>query len=133
MGLPHEAPHRLGDAQAPFSMNWKRHSCSVYQALLNGITCQLGVGAHVHLLEHAGAIGADGFYTERKLLRDLRDGPARGDAAHHLKLAVRQTLMRIALFFRLERIGERFSETSANVFFPGEDFSNLPPDLIGRV
>ena len=35
----------------------------VHEVIPDGVANQFGVGSHVHLLEDAGAVGADGFHA----------------------------------------------------------------------
>src|SRR5207247_11250278 len=60
------------------------------EAVPRGITYQLGVRLHRHLLENPRPVGAHGLRRNRELGRDLGDGEPAAQAPHDLELAIGQ-------------------------------------------
>lgn len=58
-------------------------SLSVQQTIFQGVTDQLRIRAHVHFLQDARPISADGLWTQRELVSDLGDGFSRSYHQHY--------------------------------------------------
>jgi len=59
----------------------KARSTSIYQIVFDTIMSQLGIAFHVHFLQNAGAIRANGFFAERQPFGNLLHGFPRRDRA----------------------------------------------------
>ena len=56
--------------------------------MIKGIAGQIRVGAHFHLFEDAGTVGADRFLADAEFVRDTFQRFPPGDQAQNLKFAV---------------------------------------------
>ena len=65
-----------------------------YEAIADGVVGQLGVGPHVHLVEDAATISADGLVAERQVQCNFFDSLPRSDRAQHFEFTIREAFMR---------------------------------------
>lgn len=61
----------------------------VYQLVLQSVADKFCIAFHIHLLKHAGAVGADGSNTKKKFFSDRLDRFSCGDHSHDLILSIR--------------------------------------------
>lgn len=92
-----------------------RRSALLYDAVLDGVQGEVGIGLEVHLFKDAGAIGADGFDAEIMLGGDGGDGLAGTDHFEDKELAIGESFMRFPAA-GFDRHGEQLGEVRREVF-----------------
>src|ERR1041384_5135980 len=105
---------------------------SVDQVVGDRVVHQLRVRLHVHLAQDAGAVGADGVWTQKQFIRNLANRLSRGDHPHHLVLAVGKRLVQglAAVVLELER--ELLAQRGGDVAAAAGNLADGAHQLLGR-